>query len=214
MDLDTGMYPYTDGFNTTTGAVCIGLGVPEEVIETTVGVLSAVSAIRKDLFLAEIAREFPTRIKKTNDAYGSIESRFHNEYEMPGTEYAFGWTDLNLIRHAEILNKLSSIFLTHLDVLNDVETIKLCKRYHGKDEETGAIFEKSLPTNIDTWEKLEPDFKELPGWQQDISGVQSFSELPVEAQAFVRNIETISKQKVEYVSVNDTRDEGILRIMR
>ena len=54
----------------------------------------------------------------------------------------------------------------------------------------------------------------MPGWQQDISGVQSFSELPVEAQAFVRNIETISKQKVEYVSVNDTRDEGILRIMR
>lgn len=50
MDMETGLYPYTDSFSTTTGAVCTGLGVPEEALETTVGVLSAVSAIRKDLF--------------------------------------------------------------------------------------------------------------------------------------------------------------------
>ena len=104
MDLDTGLYPYTDSFGTTTGAVCTGLGVPEEALETTVGVLSAVSAIRKDLFQAEIAREFPTHIKKSDEAYAGIESRFRSEYNQPGNDYAYGWTDLNLIRHAEMLN--------------------------------------------------------------------------------------------------------------
>lgn len=133
---------------------------------------------------------------------------------MPGDEYAFGWTDLNLIRHAEILNKLSCIMLTHLDVLSEAETIKLCKRYVEKDQADGTIFEKSLPANIDTWERLEAEFKELPGWQQDIGGVESFEELPVEALAFIRKVEQISRQKIEYVSVNDSRDEGLLRILR
>ena len=74
---------------------------------------------------------------------------------------------MNLIRHAELLNKLSSIMLTHLDVLNECETIKLCKRYVPKnsDEKVGtSIYEKSLPANIETWNQLVPEFKELPGW--------------------------------------------------
>lgn len=58
LDIDSGLYPYTDGFNTTTGAVCTGLGVPEEFIETTIGVMSCVSAVKKDLFAAQ--QGFPT----------------------------------------------------------------------------------------------------------------------------------------------------------
>jgi len=64
MDIDTGLYPYTDSFHTTTGAVCTGLGVPEEAIETTIGVLSAVSVVRK-AFLDRI-NNFPTHIKPSD----------------------------------------------------------------------------------------------------------------------------------------------------
>lgn len=104
--------------------------------------------------------------------------------------------------------------LTQLDVLNDAETIKLCKRYVEKDVTDGTIFEKSLPANIETWEKLEPEFMEMPGWEQDISDAQRFEDLPVEAMNFIRQIEKCIKQKIEYVSVNDEHNNGILRILR
>ena len=135
MDVDTGLYPYTDSFSTTTGAVCTGLGVPEEAIETTIGVFSAVSAIQKSQFLAEHLKGIPTAIGYDDPEYDGIEKRFREEYEVPGDQYAFAWTDLNLIRHAELLNKLDCVMLTHLDVLNDCETIKLCKRYVPADSD-------------------------------------------------------------------------------
>ena len=189
-DIDTGLYPYTDSYHTTTGAVCTGLGVPEEVIETTIGVFSAVSAIRKDLFVAERLREFPNRIRQNDPEYESINKRFTNEYQISGDEYAFGWTDLNLIRHAEMLNKLDSIMLTHLDVLDDVEIIKMCGQY---EPEEGSclrdVYKTTLPANIDTWEKLVPDFIEVPGWLQDINHARDISDLPNEAQTFIRKIE-------------------------
>ena len=102
--------------------------------------------------------------------------------------------------------------LTHLDVLNDVETVKICKRY--VDESCDRKLEKSLPANIEAWEKLTPEFIEIPGWQSDVSTAEEFEDLPVEAQGFVRNLEQISKKKIEYVSVNDEREDGILRILR
>lgn len=73
MDIDTGLYPYTDSFHTTTGAVCTGLGVPEEAIETTIGVFSAISIISTD-FLKRI-EDFPTHIPPTNEAYSAIQRR-------------------------------------------------------------------------------------------------------------------------------------------
>jgi adenylosuccinate synthase len=123
MDVDLGLYPFTDSFHTTTGAVCTGLGIPEEAIETTIGVFSAVSIIH-NAFLKRI-QDFPTHIQPGDPAYESIKNRLESEYEVFEKDCAFGWTDLNIIRHAELTNKMSSLVLTHLDVLNEVETIKL-----------------------------------------------------------------------------------------
>ena len=212
MDIDTGLYPYTDSFHTTTGAVCTGLGVPEEAIETTIGVFSAISIISKD-FLTRI-EDFPTQIQSSDPAYESIQRRLQTEYKIEPEKYAFGWTDLNMIRHAELINKLSSLMLTHLDVLSEVETIKLASKYSLKEDGEEIIFEKALPALIDDWESMEPQYKTLPGWNSDICDCQTFEDLPTEAKSFVRNIEQISKKEVQYVSVNDESNEGLLRIIR
>jgi adenylosuccinate synthase len=74
MDVDTGLYPFTESYHTTTGAVCTGMGVPEEVIETTIGVFSAVSIMRKE-FLKRI-RDYPTHILETDPAYDKISKNF------------------------------------------------------------------------------------------------------------------------------------------
>jgi len=177
MDIDTGLYPFTDSFHTTTGAVCTGLGVPEEAIETTIGVFSAVSIIRNG-FLKRI-KDFPTHIHADDPAYASISAKLESEYEVMASDYAFGWTDLNLIRHAELLNKLSSMMLTHLDVLNEVETIKLATKYTLDDG--SKVFDKSLPSKLDDWGDMVPEYIELPGWQTDLAQVGSFQALPTEA---------------------------------
>lgn len=82
MDVDFGVYPYTDSFNTTTGAVCTGLGVPEEAIETTIGVFSAISIIRR-AFLNHI-RTFPSQVSSEKDpaAYESLRRLLTSKYEL------------------------------------------------------------------------------------------------------------------------------------
>jgi adenylosuccinate synthase len=195
MDIDTGLYPYTDSFHTTTGAVCTGLGVPEEAIETTIGVFSAVSIISRD-FMRRI-EDFPTHISSKDDAYESIQRRLETQYKISAGEYAFGWTDLNMIRHAELINKLSSLMLTHLDVLSDLDSIKVATKYtlDEPNEET-QIFDKSLPALIDDWEKMVPQFTEMPGWKSEIKDIQSFEDMPSQAKTFVRYLEQMSKKEV------------------
>lgn len=80
MDVDFGIYPYTDSFNTTTGAVCTGLGVPEEVIETTIGVMSVTSIIRK-AFLNRI-KTFPSHVKPDDPAYESLKKNLEQKYDI------------------------------------------------------------------------------------------------------------------------------------
>jgi len=129
MDVDFGIYPYTDSFNTTTGAVCTGLGVPEEAVETTIGVLSVTSLIRR-AFMNRI-NSFPSQVRKVDDpaAHESLTRLLTERYDINHKEFDFGWLDLNPVRHAHMLNHLSSLYLTNLDTLDEVEDIKICKRY-------------------------------------------------------------------------------------
>jgi len=129
MDVDFGIYPYTDSYNTTTGAVCTGLGVPEEAIETTIGVISATSLMRRSLM--NRIQTFPSQVRKADDpqAHESLKKLLTERYGVNHEEYDFGWLDLNPIRHAHMIMHISSLYLTGLDALDEVEDIKLCKRY-------------------------------------------------------------------------------------
>lgn len=133
---------------------------------------------------------------------------------MLAEDYAFGWTDLNLIRHAELINKLSSIMVTHLDVLNEVENIKVATKYTTSDDR--EVFDQNLPANIDVWEKMVPQYTNVPGWKQCLTNndEEDFEHLPTEAKNFIRVLEKQSKKNIEYLSINDSKDEGIIRIRR
>ena len=102
--------------------------------------------------------------------------------------------------------------LTHLDVLNDIESIKVATKYMTPDKE---VFDQNLPANIDVWEQMVPQYKEVPGWNQSLDDVDdNFDNLPTEAKSFIRILEKISKKNIEYLSINDSKDEGIIRIRR
>ena len=162
MDVDAGLYPFTDSYHTTTGAICTGLGVPEEAIETTIGVFSAVSIVRKE-FLERI-KDFPTHIHENEPEYAKIQDKLDKDYGVHSSKFEYGWTDLNLISYSELINKLSCVMLTHLDVLNETETIKLATKYSVEKPGGTVDYTHSLPANIDDWAKLEPKYTEIPGW--------------------------------------------------
>lgn len=117
---------------------------------------------------------------------------------------------MNLIKHAHLLNRLSSLFLTELDVLDDLEEIKVCKKYKLGDE----IVDGVLPPLISDFGKMIPEYKILKGWKQKTDEIEKFDQLPVNAQTFVREIERMLKVEVSYISVNNEEEEGIIRIMR
>ena len=159
MDVDTGIYPYCDSFNTTVGSVCLGLGVPEEAIETTIGVFSATSIVRR-AFLNRI-RRFPTEISKEDPSYESIKNNLETDYDISESKNAFGWLDLNLIKHSHTINNLSSLYLTGLDVLDDLDEIKICKKYKFGDE----VIDGTLPALIDDFGLYTPEYKTMKGWK-------------------------------------------------
>lgn len=157
MDIDTGIYPYVDSFHTTSGAVCTGLGVPEEVVETTIGAFSVITVLDK-AFLSQVEK-FPTRIL---DNQKMIQQGLTDDYLLPQEEFAYGWTDLNLLLHAERINKLSSIFLTHMDLLDHLEEIPVCTGYRWPD---GTVTSGRMPATIREFSLLEPVYETLKGWR-------------------------------------------------
>jgi adenylosuccinate synthase len=172
MDIDTGIYPYVDSFHTTSGAVCTGLGVPEEVVETTIGAFSAITVLDK-AFLSQVEK-FPTRILDNK----KIQEGLTDDYLLPQEEFAYGWTDLNLLLHAERINKLSSIFLTHVDLLDHLDEIPVCIGYRWPD---GTVTSGRMPATIREFSLLEPVYETLKGWKKDTKKCRRFDELPTEA---------------------------------
>ena len=156
MDIDTGIYPYVDSFHTTSGAVCTGLGVPEEVVETTIGAFSVITVLDK-AFLSQVEK-FPTRILDNK----KIQQGLTDDYLLPQEELAYGWTDLNLLLHAERINKLSSIFLTHVDLLDHLDEIPVCTGYRWPD---GTVTSGRMPATIREFSLLEPVYETLKGWR-------------------------------------------------
>jgi len=181
MDVDTGIYPYTDSFHTTTGQVSIGLGVPEEAIETTLGVFSATSIIKK-WFLNRI-RQFPTQILEDDPAYEDLQRNLEQKYQKGSEEkFAFGWLDLNSVRWAHTINQLSGLFLTELDVLDSVDEVKICTNYLDGNKKVEGV----LPAFIKDFERMKPEYRKVTGWKEDITGVEKFDDLPGNAKEVVR----------------------------
>lgn len=112
--------------------------------------------------------------------------------------------------HAHIINNLSSLYITGLDVFDELDEIKICQKYKSGD----VVVEYGFPALIDDLSKLEPDYKTYAGWKKDITEVETFDKLPVNTQSLIRGIEKNAKVEVAYVDVSNEEDEGLLRIIR
>ena len=198
-DIDWGIYPYVTSSSPIPGGASLGAGLPAVRIDQVVGVAKAYTT-------AVGAGPLPTEL---TDADGETLRDRGMEYgTSTGRARRCGWYDAVAVRFSVRLAGYSSIALTKIDVLDSFERLLVARAY--RDPVDGREW-NTVPASTSVYERLEPVYEELPGWQSDTTACRSWSELPPEARAYVERLEELAGVRIAHVSVGPERDQMIVR---
>ncbi len=192
LDINYGTYPYVTSSSPTAAGVCEGAAVSPKKLGRIIGVVKAYSTrVGEGPFVTEQLNEIGSTLRETGAEYGAT----------TGRPRRVGWLDLPVVKQAVRINGLTDIAITKLDVLTGFDTIPVCIGYDidGKQQDT-------VPASLKQYAKAKPIYKEFKGWKQDISKCTQFSELPQEAQDYVKFIEEYTGTEICLVSVNPDRE--------
>ena len=195
-DLDYGIVPYTTSSNAIAAYAPVGSGMPSARLDRIVGVVKAYSTcVGEGPFVCEMFGQEAERLRQAGAEYGA----------KTGRPRRVGPIDLVATRYGVRMQAATGLALTKLDVLSDLARIPVCSRYllDGKE-----IDEFPFPTLLD---RCKPVITTVPGWQQDISGVRRWEDLPAAARSYVQMIEEAVGCHIDYVSVGAERDAYIER---
>lgn len=192
LDLIHGFYPHVTSTCTLAGGACIGAGVGPTKITTVIGVVKAYSSrVCQGPMLTELIGKEDKRLVKLGHEY-------RHTTDIP---QRVGWLDLVALRYTVMLNGVSSIALTKLDVLDTFDEIKVCVAYKRK----GQTF-TDLPADL-LHSEYEPVYESLPGWKLPCTEARSYADLPPQAQAYLHFIEDFVKIPIRIVSVGRNRSQ-------
>ena len=193
LDLDHGTYPFVTSSNPVAGGACTGAGIGPRHIDRVIGIAKAyVTRVGAGPFPTELSDEVGDHLVDVGHEYGTNTGRRRRP----------GWLDAVMLRYAARVNSLSELAITKLDVLDGLDTIKVCVAY----ESDGERFDQ-LPYHQTVLHHAEPVYVELPGWKQDLSGVRSREDLPAEAEAYLTLVEGQVGVPIGMVGVGPGRDQ-------
>ncbi len=195
LDIDHGTYPFVTSSNAVAGGACTGLGVGPTKISRVLGVVKAYTTrVGSGPFPTEIADELGDSLREKGGEYGAT----------TGRPRRCGWLDIVILRHAARINGATGIAVTKLDILDGIDTIKICSAYRYK----GKIYDE-FPKEMNVFEECEPVYEEMRGWNSSTRGIRQFSELPKAAKAYIKTVEKMLGVKVHMISTGQRRDELI-----
>ena len=195
LDVDHGTYPYVTSSSTCAGGACTGSGVSPREINEIIGISKAyVTRVGSGPFPTELLDATGEQLRQTGGEFGAT----------TGRPRRCGWFDAMVVRYAVRVNGLTGIALTKLDVLSDFDTIKICTGYT-----CNGITLETLPASLELFEKCQPVYEELPGWKSDITGAQTYDDLPQQARDYVKRLEELAGCQIVLVSVGPRRDQTI-----
>lgn len=193
LDIDQGTYPFVTSSNPVAGGVCIGSGVGPTKIHHVVGVAKAyTSRVGDGPFPTELHDEVGNQIREVGREYGTT----------TGRPRRVGWFDSVVVRHARRVSGITALSLNSLDVLSGLKTVKICAAYRYK----GEVIEH-YPANLNVLAECEAVYEELPGWDEDITGVRSLDELPANARHYVERITQLTGIPLSTFSVGPGREQ-------
>jgi len=196
LDVDQGTYPFVTSSNTVSGAACTGAGVGPSAITYILGVAKA--------YTTRVgAGPFPTEL--FDEVGEELGEKGHEFGATTGRQRRCGWLDAVALKRACLINGVTGICLTKLDVMDGLKTVKICTHYELNGETVDAP-----PMGAVGMAACTPVYESLPGWQAQTAGVTELEQLPKAAQDYVKRIEAIVGVPIHIISTGPERNEGIV----
>ncbi|WP_394262216.1 adenylosuccinate synthase [Moraxella boevrei] len=195
LDVDHGTYPFVTSSNTTAGGVCTGTGLGPLYFDYVLGITKAYTTrVGSGPFPTELFDETGEHLAKVGQEFGATTGRARR----------CGWFDAAILHRAVVLNSLSGICLTKLDVLDELEEINICTGYElPNGEVVGA-------SDAEFYENVKPVYETVKGWQSSTVGVTKFDDLPTNAQQYIKRIEAVIECPIDIISTGPDRSETIV----
>jgi len=194
LDIDLGTYPYVTSSHPITGGVCVGAGIGPTEIDECIGVMKGyITRVGKGPFPTELFDEVGDKIREVGHEFGTT----------TGRPRRCGWFDAVIGKFAVRTSGLTSIALNKIDVLSNIETVKICTAYKKGDE---LLYE--FPASLEELAECEPVYEELPGWG-DIDHIRDYKDLPENAKAYVKRCQELCGAKITMVGVGPDREQNI-----
>jgi len=196
LDVDHGTYPYVTSSNPLSGAACAGAGIGPNQLHHVIGIVKAYTTrVGAGPFVTELTDETGDYIQERGKEFGAT----------TGRRRRCGWLDLAVIRDSVRLNGLDSLAITKLDILTGLEKLQVCVGYELENEQINH-----RPASLKKMALCVPIYKEMPGWQEDISQARRMDQLPATALDYLKTIEEIAGVPMSIVSVGPGREETIM----
>ena len=196
LDIDHGTYPFVTSSNTSSGNAAIGSGVGPLNLNKIVGVTKAyISRVGSGPFITEQENEIGDYLIEKGAEFGVV----------TGRRRRCGWLDLISLKYSVRVNTLTELFITKLDVLSGLDEIKLCVGYKNGDEVIADYpYQQSILYNA------QPVYETFEGWEEDITSIKNFEELPQNAKKYINAIENFIEIPITFISVGPERNQNIV----
>ena len=196
LDVDHGTYPYVTSSNCLAGQASAGAGVGPQALNYVLGITKAYATrVGSGPFPTELENDVGERLRKRGNEFGSV----------TGRPRRCGWFDAAALKRAAQINGLSGLCITKLDVLDGLETLRICTGYKIDGRVTDI-----LPYGADSIAHCEPIFEDHAGWSESTYGVKSWDGLPRNAQVYLKRIEALVGTPIDLVSTGPDRDETVV----
>jgi adenylosuccinate synthase len=196
LDIDQGTYPYVTSSNTTAGGACTGAGVGPRAIDHVLGIVKAYTTrVGAGPFPTELFDEMGEHLARVGHEFGSVTGRARR----------CGWFDAVALRRSIALNSVSGLCITKLDVLDAIDTIRICVGY-----EVGGKLVETPPLAADQYAEIKPVYEDMPGWKSSTVGLTRYEELPENARAYLDRLQDVVDVPIEIISTGPDRAETIV----
>ena len=197
LDIEHGTYPFVTSSSTVSGNAANGSGVGPGNLDEIIGIVKAYTTrVGAGPFPTELFDEIGDKIQKIGAEFGAT----------TGRKRRCGWLDMVVLKNAVRLNSLTGLAITKLDVLDDLDEIKICTAYEYQKKTID-----SFPPEIKTLEQCTPVYESHPGWKQNTSGIRNYNDLPKNAKSYLDRVIELSKVSIKIVSVGPGREATIIK---
>lgn len=197
LDIDHGTFPYVTSSSPSSSSIPVNTGIAPKYITNCLGIVKAYTTrVGAGPFPTIQNNEIGEHIRKVGNEFGTVTQR----------PRAVGWLDIVQLKHSIRISGFNQFALMLVDVLDDIDEIKICTSYNLEGKEI-----HSVPALGKDYEKVEPNYITLPGWKEDTTKVKTFEELPENTKKYIYKIEELTGVRISIVSVGADREQTLIR---